>query len=346
MKGENSPINNANKKTYRGKYIFSIAFIVLCIFAGYIYKVITWEPKSNPESEQTIRKVVAKQLRKERKQTKIDPNELTDDDFKQIKKFRLLNDLGMLTIGSLELTDIKLLEKFANLEKLYAFDVKIPESTIPKWMKILFKLGIIDSDRNFSIDLSPIEKLQNLQELSLEMFPVSNIEPLKGLKNLRVLNLSQTQVTNLKPIQNLTNIEKLTVTDTQISDLKPLKKLIKLHTLSLYNTSVSDIEPLKGLFNLQSLTITQSLVHDLNPIIRLTNLKTLNINQTSVFNFEPLRRLASLQTLSIESSQISDLRPLKGLKNLQYLHISDCNNIIDEQVEELQKALPELTIYR
>ena len=46
------------------------------------------------------------------------------------------------------------------------------------------------------------------------------------------------------------------------------------------------------------------------------------------------------------STQISDLECLRGLKNLKNLINENCPNITDEQVKELQKALPNLNITR
>ena len=67
---------------------------------------------------------------------------------------------------------------------------------------------------------------------------------------------------------------------------------------------------------------------------------------TDVSNIEPLKKLTNLQELIIDGSEVSDLRALMGLKNLKRLHIGDCKNITDQQVEELQKALPNLKIQR
>lgn len=53
-----------------------------------------------------------------------------------------------------------------------------------------------------------------------------------------------------------------------------------------------------------------------------------------------------MKNLVIANTQIVNLEPLMGLKNLKNLFIENCPNITDEQVEELQKALPNLNITR
>ena len=56
--------------------------------------------------------------------------------------------------------------------------------------------------------------------------------------------------------------------------------------------------------------------------------------------------MTNLEILDLQVTLISDLEPLKKLTNLKTLYIKDCPNIIDEQVEDLQKALPNLQIDR
>ncbi len=339
MEDEYSLNNVVNKKIFRGKYIIPIVFVVLCIFAGYIYKGITWRPKSDLVSERLIRQQVAKQLKK-------DPNELSDDDFSQIKNVAVLKDKGPLAFSHAEITDIKLLEKFTNLQEL-AIYAHFPENAIPKWMKVLSKLGVINLDSQFSIDLSALKKLYNLQELFLEANPISSLEPIKGLKNLRRLSLSNTQVSNLNPIKNLANLEIFEINDeTQISDIEALKQLKNLKTIRIGNIKISNLKPIKDLINLQTLRLYNTSVSDIEPIKELINLQTLAFDKSFLSDLEHITGLINLQTLSLVETEVSDLKPLKNLKNLQKLYIRDCKNITDEQVEDLQKALPDLKIDR
>ena len=324
MKRLSKIVKSSGSRSHKWRYIIASGFLVLLISTALVFIYFTQEELPDSDSERIIREVVAKQLRKERKNP-TDPNKLTDEDFKKIEKFLLLNDLGMLTIGSLELTDIKILEKFTNLRELLAFDVKFPESSIPKWMKYLAKLGVINLDSRFSIDLSPLKNLIYLQKLTLDHIPISSLEPIKGLTNLRTLSLTSTHVSDIKPIQGLTNLEILKISDkTHIYDLESLKELKNLKTLSFSSTQISDINPIKGLINLEDI----------------------NLRSTQIFSLEPLKGLTNLKTLTLTDTQVSDLEPLKKLTNLQYINLRNCVNITNEQVEDLQKALPNLKIER
>ncbi len=96
-----------------------------------------------------------------------------------------------------------------------------------------------------------------------------------------------------------------------------------------------------GIFNLED-----RFALDLSPLKKLKKLENMIIYDTTVKNIKTLENLNNLRELSIDNTNISDLEPLKELKNLKTLHISNCKKITDEQIEDLQKALPELKIYR
>lgn len=266
------------KKLFRWKYKLAAVIIAFLIFALFL----SWfnrKQKPDPASEKNIRMMAAKLLGG-------NPEDLTDEDFSQITKFRvgdtptLFGASSSQRFNTNQLSDVKLLEKFINLEALHFMFINYPEKDVPKWMKILAKTGFLDLDKRFGLDLSPLEKLPNLRELALLVTPVKSIKPLADFKSLRILELNTTNISDLKPIKGMVNLQKLRVPGSKVSSL----------------------EPLKGLINLQE--------------------------------------------LDIKATKISDLKPIKGLTNLKILNIQGCKNITDEQVEDLQKALPELRITR
>lgn len=375
------------KKAARRKYIIAAGFVLLCIIVGYFFKVMTWQSESQKASETIIRQVVAKQLNK-------DPNYLTNEDFAKITKLKIIeSEIGpgsAVLLKNVEISDIKFLKIFTNLESLDLTSITYPQVTIPKWMKIMAKLGIFDLDERFSIDLSPLKKLSHLQSLFIKGNTVKNIKPLIYIKNLRMLDIpSINQIKNKKYIARLTNLQSLYIDNTSIddisyisnlinlkklyltipmsynpeplrklknleiislrggfSDLDILKEMIKLTELYIGDTQVSNLELLRGLPNLKKLYLSDTNVYDIEPLRALTNLHVLVISNTKVSNIEALEVLNKLELLAINNTRVSDIKPLKGLKSLKMLSIVNCENITDEQVEELQKALPELGIIR
>ena len=210
-------MQNNNKKPSRRKKI--IAGGLLFIFAAYLYTVLTYEPKSDPESEKIIRQIAASQLNK-------DPNELTDKDFAQITEFDLSEYRIWPRNPLISVSDIILLEKFTNLHTLNLAGLKLTQKAAPKWMTILAKLRLYDLSKRLFIDLRPIRKLRKLENLNLSTSQVVNIQPIKRLKNLRHLNLQAAQVSDLKPIKGLKNLKSLymrgckNIKDDQVEELQ------------------------------------------------------------------------------------------------------------------------------
>lgn len=276
------------KKPSKFKYIIAVGVILLLIILALVLSLFQQEPKPDPASEAKIRRIAFYSVYRETNLRK-DPNELTDQDFAKINTFMLsgVSAFDPSTIISnynriytRDISDIKLLEKFTNLETLSMQGVHFPKKDIPKWMTFLEKLHIMNPSERYMIDLSPLKKLKYLKRLDLMDTSFKDIKTIEALKNLEVLELTATKVSNLKPIISLKNLTYLNLSHCSVSDLKPLSSLTNLQELYLYNT------------------------------------------------------------------KISDLGPLKNLRNLKVLNINDCKNIPDKQVEDLQKALPDLKIER
>ena len=302
------------KKPFRRKVVITAIVPLLVIISALIFIYFTQqEPKlkPNPASGAIIRQLAAKQLFAETG-IKKDPNELSDEDFAQITEFELHGK---------ELCDFRLLEKFTNLRKLGISDLRY---SMPKWMKILAKLGIHDFEKRFAFDLSPLEKLTNLQDFRLRRIPIKNIKPLASLVNLEYLQLNSTSVSDIEPIKELRSLENLNLIYTSVSDIEPLRELKKLKVLNLDETKVNDLRPLQGLINLEGLTLSD----------------------TPVSYLDSLKELQNLQSLILDGTPVSSLEPLIGLTKLHTLYLIDCNNLTEEQINNLQKALPKLIIIR
>jgi len=191
------------KSFFRKRPLLAACSILFLIIVILVFIGINQEPKPDPASERTIRKAAAKQLGK-------DPNELTDGDFTKILEFSFYEKGEKYQSGftyippwaSTELSDIRLLKKFTNLELLDLFSIKYPETRIPKWMKYLSKYGIISLNKKFAIDLSPIQNLHTLKMLRLNHAQICDIKPLKKLTNLEILYIQNCDITD-KQVEEL-----------------------------------------------------------------------------------------------------------------------------------------------
>lgn len=141
------------------------------------------------------------------------------------------------------------------------------------------------------------------------------------------------------------NLRHLAILQHNANNITPLSNLTNLRSLLLFETeNIKDIAPLSELINLEQLNISGLQMVDLSPLAELNNLKYLFLSQANLSNIEPLKELINLQNLYIEGTITGDISSLKKLVNLQELTLYDRQNISDQQIEDLQKALPNLKI--
>jgi Leucine-rich repeat (LRR) protein len=236
----NKVISSDNEKKHSiRKYILPAGIILLLVISALVFICFTQEPKPDPESEKIILEAVAKQLNK-------DPNELTDEDFRSIKEL----SLPIIKNSSpLELSDIKIIEKCTNLQELDMSAIRYPDKNIPKWMKLLAKVGVFNLYKRFAIDLSPMKNLSSLKTLNLSSTQISDITSLKGLVNIEDLFIDNTRVSDFEPLRGLINLQNLSISETQVSSLEPIRNLKKLQTLIMINCKNVTDEQIKDLKN-------------------------------------------------------------------------------------------------
>ena len=215
------------KKPSRRKYVIAVCIIVLLIIAGLVFSLLQ-EPKLEPDpaSEVLIRQVASKMLHK-------DTNDMTDEDFAQIKSFTLGEHMYASVANPIELCDIKLLEKFTGMEWLYLGRISYPRDKISKCMIVLAKFGVIDLKEKFVLDLRPLENLDNLRTLNIFNTPIKSIKPLSSLTNLQSLFIINSKINSVEALKNSVNLQELIINGSEISDLRPLTGLKNLKRLNI-----------------------------------------------------------------------------------------------------------------
>lgn len=121
-------------------------------------------------------------------------------------------------------------------------------------------------------DLTGIESMTGLTDLSVGGGQSVDLEPISGLTGLKSLDASETSIIDLDAIAGLTNLTDLNLMYTGTSDLTPLAGLTNLTNLDVQSNQVSNLDPLSGLTNLQSLNVYGNQVTGLSPLQALTNL--------------------------------------------------------------------------
>ncbi|MBN1974731.1 MAG: hypothetical protein JW787_13915 [Sedimentisphaerales bacterium] len=132
----------------------------------------------------------------------------------------------------------------------------------------------------------------------------------------------------------------------ELTDITTLEKFTNLQKLSLCNIRIRKNIPkwMKFMAKYGIYDIEDRFLIDLGPLAKLSNLQVLDFNGLPVKSLKPLSKLTNLRMLDISGTTVSDIRPLKNISKLQQVLMVDCKNITNKQVEDLQEALPKLTI--
>lgn len=265
-------------------------------------------------------------------------------DDNQISNISPLNGLANLThlwLSNNQISDISPLEKLMGLGLLSLYGNRISNISL---LEKLTNLTELSMGGNKITDISPLDRLKKLTQLRLNNNQISDISPLKNLTKLFLLDLNNTKVNDLTPIKGLNKLTLIYASSTQIDNIHAIKKLTNLMRLGITNTKVDDLEPIKDLSNLEALFFSNTQVNNLEPVKGLKKLKVLSFKNTNVNDLEPLKELSNLETLKIQNTQINSLEPIKGLSNLKELLLEGCEKITAEQIDDLQKALPDCII--
>lgn len=111
------------------------------------------------------------------------------------------------------------------------------------------------------------------------------------------------------------------------------------------SNGVDWLTALPGLTHLE-LQFSDVTDEDLATIRQLHALLVLDLSGTQVSDLMPLAELEKLEWLDLSYTQVTDLAPLAGLPKLQMLYLGTLDGrITDQQVEDLQQALPNCEIH-
>ncbi|MDF9538600.1 NEAT domain-containing protein [Bacillus cereus] len=212
-------------------------------------------------------------------------------------------------------------------------------------------------------DVSGLEYMTNLENLTLEEVKLKNIKFISNLRQLKSLSITYGELEDIGPLAKLEHIEFLTLRNNKISDLSPLSQMKKIKMLDLNSNYIKDIKPLFTVKSLRTLTVANNQISNDNlaGIEQLKNVKNLSLSNNGLTNIEhitsmkklveldlakneleniePLSRLSTVQSLNLEENYISDITPLSHLTDLYDLKLGS-NEIRDvRSVQELGKRM-------
>ncbi|MGW6190872.1 leucine-rich repeat domain-containing protein [Bacillus cereus] len=212
-------------------------------------------------------------------------------------------------------------------------------------------------------DVSGLEYMTNLENLTLEEVKLENIQFISKMRQLKSLSITYGELEDIGPLAELEHVEILSLRNNKISDLSPLSQMKKIKMLDLNSNYIKDIKPLFTVTTLRTLTVANNQISNANlaGIEQLKNVKNLSLSNNGLTNIEhitsmkklveldlsknelkniePLLRLSTVQSLNLEENYISDITPLSQLTGLYDLKLGS-NEIRDVRpVQELGKRM-------
>ena len=158
-------------------------------------------------------------------------------------------------------------------------------------------------------DKLQLQQIANIDSLGFsENFSISELTPVQKLSRLRNLSFTGTTVNSLEPLRNMVTLVSLHCGKNPITDLAPVAELPKLSDLDFSNSQVEELMPIQNMKQLESLKFSGTLVKRLKYLANLTGLKILELYNTKVSSLDELEGMRKLESLKIFNTKISSKR--------------------------------------
>ncbi|MFB5577898.1 NEAT domain-containing protein [Bacillus cereus] len=174
-------------------------------------------------------------------------------------------------------------------------------------------------------DVSGLEYMTNLENLTLEEVKLENIKFISNLRQLKSVSITYAELEDIGPLAELEHIESLSLRNNKISNLSPLSQMKKIKLLDLNSNYIKDIKPLFTVKSLRTLTVANNQISNagLEGVHQLKNLKTFEISNNGLSNVEHINKMNKLIELGLSKNELVDLTPLSKLSGLQKLNLEE-----------------------
>ncbi len=180
----------------------------------------------------------------------------------------------------------------------------------------------IETGDHIITDLGPLSSLINLESLILvDCFRGTDISPLARLKNLSNLSIDNAGITSIDPLNELTGLISLYLPGNMLTDINALKAHHKLVSVNLASNKLSDVSALSNCRSITNLNVMYNQIDDLSLVAQFQQLQHLNFIKNNVENINFLQALPLIKTLSFMDNPINDIASLAGLKDLQQINM-------------------------
>jgi internalin A len=206
-------------------------------------------------------------------------------------------------------------------------------------------------------DITPLAKLEKLQNISLEKVKLKDFSQLNEIKTLKYLSVSYLppeleklklelegltiktkSVDSLEFLKGFPTLKSLGIGNqgSKVASIEGIENLTNLSELRLENSKISDLSLLSGLKKLEGLYLaTCKEIRDISALESNKNLRILDLNFTSVEDLSPLSGHKKLENLLLRKTKVKTLTPLSGCTSLRVLYVEKTKIKSLEGIENL-----------
>lgn len=185
-----------------------------------------------------------------------------------------------------------------------------------------------------AIVLKDLDRLENLEELSIVLSGSPKLEGLDNLLKLKKLFISDYAFEEMEGLARLGQLEELTLINCWamgcgsgptlkkkgFRKISGLSGLGRLQFLNLSSNRIESIEGLNSLGNLRHLNLRGNLIEKIEGLDNLRQLEQLNLSLNRITKIEAIGQLVSLKSLDLSVNPIDDFavlsQPPPGLRSL------------------------------
>ncbi|GAB6451474.1 NEAT domain-containing protein [Bacillus cereus] len=174
-------------------------------------------------------------------------------------------------------------------------------------------------------NVSGLEYMTNLENLTLEEVKLENIQFISNLRELKSLSITYGELENIGPLAELEHIENLSLRNNKISDLSPLSQMQKIKMLDLNSNYIKDITSLFTVTSLRTLTLANNQISNANlaGIEQLKNVKKLSLSNNGLTNIEQITPMKKIADLDLSKNELKNIEPLSSLSTVQSLNLEE-----------------------
>lgn len=187
-------------------------------------------------------------------------------------------------------------------------------------------------------DISSLNHMDQLKNLSLNNNKIENITPISKLIRLEYLDISENRIKDINCLRDLKKLQYLLINNNTLDDISSLKFLTQLVRLELMANKIIDVSSLSKLIHLQRLDLPYNNIKDISPLSNLTQLKGLDLGSNRITDISPIRNFSQLHFAYLAHNKIKDITPIEKLTQLKDLYLLK-NKISDISVLSSLKKL-------